>query len=506
MKTRNSIRKINFLISLALIGILVLQVFWILNAIKIEEQKYDRLLTESLNNIAVNFQSNQNLHRTIDSENKQLFKLEAKIESIEEDIRNDQIDIFKKRFINSDNIEEIEKTVVIKIGTNNEPLDLSKPLRIPPMPSMPSESSDSLHLLIQDMVLEYRFSEKDIQERLAHVDIEEIIDLELEDKRLSDEIIFYIHENEELIWTSESTKLAINETDQGVHLFPFSDTSDQAFIRYRAPSKFMTILERVWLMCFFSLLFTILILYAYRKALNLYKLQLKLNEQKNNFINNMGHEFKTPIATIQLAAQTMQHERILENSEQSIPLSKHIIRESKRLEAYIERILSSAQLESSGFNELQFEQVDIRGLIFDSLEQLKPIIDQKKVEITVEPSAGDFFYQGDKLLLTGVFRNILENSLKYSGEQVQIAILIKRKGTNFEIAIKDDGHGMNEKTQSMIFEQFYRLTKGNIHDVKGLGLGLYFAKQVIENHGGHIRVESKINEGTTFNIILNETK
>jgi len=507
MKSKNNIRKINLLISIALIGILVMQSFWILNAIKIEEKKYNRQLTESLNNIARNFQVHQDITKIIAPEKEHLLRLKAEIETVEQELNYKEFEILKKEIIQNKEMEDMEQTIVLKIESNapdRRTIHRSIEAPLPPGIRRSTASSDSLKDIIQDILFEFRFSEKDIQDRLERVDIDEIVEIELENKRLADDVVFYIHENEELIWSSESTQLAINEDDQGVHLFPFSELSEKAFIRYKSPSKFMAIAKRVWLMCFFSLLFTLLILYAYRKALKLYKLQLQLNEQKNDFINNMGHEFKTPIATIQLAAQTLQHEKLAEKGKDALPLSNHIIRESKRLQQYVERILSSAQLESGAFTELQLESLDLRDLIVDSIEQLKPIIDQKDVEINIEPSDKTFQYKGDRLLLTGVFRNIIENSLKYSDEKVKIDIHLKQKNQLFEISISDDGYGMNDQTKSMIFQQFYRLSTGNIHDIKGLGLGLYFAKQVIENHGGKIEVQSELNKGSTFNISLHE--
>ncbi len=504
MKAKNNIRKFNLLISIALIGILIMQSIWIINSIRIEEKKYKRELTKSLNNIARNFQVHQNISNSSSADKKHILQLKSEVRQIEKELENTELTILKKKIVLEESIAEIEQTIVVKFESDS--LLSSIIQRIPPPPATPAPAPlpNNFHSIIEDILFEFKFSDKDIEERLENVNIDEIIAVESENNRLSEDIVFYIHENEDMIWSSHPSQLAISENDQGVHLFPFSELSEKAFIRYKAPSKLITIAKRVWLQCFLSLLFTLFIIYAYSKTLKLYKLQLQLNNQKNDFINNMGHEFKTPIATIQLAAQTLQHEKIAEDSTQAIPLSKHIIRESKRLQQYIERILSSAQLESSSFSKLHIEPVDISSLIHESLEQLELIINQKKAIIRIEPSDQIFALKADRLLLTGVFRNIIENSLKYSDEEVHIDIFIKRKNGQLIIDIKDNGYGMNRHTLSLIFQQFYRLSKGNIHDIKGLGLGLYFAKQVIENHGGKITVQSELNEGTTFSIQLDE--
>lgn len=544
MKTRKNIVRMNVLMGIALIGILALQFFWIWNAIKLEEQKYNRQLSQSLNNIAKHFQTNQGLRHfefdqktTVDNIHREVlqaqFSITDSLIDIETRITDSLIGIESKFFKTDTSLFPKNKMIIryeqgehntmfpIKRDTINHTFPGEMEMVIIQNDSLlPGEAmknlelldplnaygfSDSLSNLITAILVDFTSAETNIEDRLKNVDIEQIVNLEMRRNDLSDDVQYYIHENNKLIWSSGDNLPEIDrDKDQGILLFPYSRNSKDAFIRFSPPSKFKILTKRIWWMLALSLLFSMAIIFTYRKALGLYRKQLHLNKQKNDFINNLGHEFKTPIATIRLSAETLSHKSVQKDPEKINPLSGHIIDESKRLQSYVERILSSAQLESRSFTDLHYSKLDIKGIIEDSIKQLKPIIDQKDVTIQIHKNREDYPYIGDAMLLTGVFRNILENSLKYSDEQVSIDIQISRDNTRTTVRIKDNGFGMDQATQNQIFDKFFRLTNGDLHDIKGLGLGMYFVKQVLDSHEAEIELESEKGIGSTFTIHLYE--
>jgi signal transduction histidine kinase len=228
--------------------------------------------------------------------------------------------------------------------------------------------------------------------------------------------------------------------------------------------------------------------------------QKKLSEIKNDFINNISHEFKTPIATINLALDAITSSKNNLN-DKFISYLGMIREENSRMLSQVENILRISQLEKSS-NPFDMEETNIHEVIEDALEHVKLIVESKKGSIKLFLKAENYNIKGNSNHLENIIINILDNAVKYSEENPQIVISSINSNKDIILCVEDNGIGMDNNTQKMIFEKFYREQNGNIHNIKGHGLGLSYVKKVIDFHNGKISLESKKGTGTKFYITL----
>ena len=228
--------------------------------------------------------------------------------------------------------------------------------------------------------------------------------------------------------------------------------------------------------------------------------QKKLSEIKNDFINNISHEFKTPIATINLALDAISSSKNNLN-DKFISYLGMIREENSRMLSQVENILRISQLEKSS-NPFDMEETNIHEVIEDAIEHLKLIVESKKGSIKLSLKAENFNINGNSNHLENIIINILDNAVKYSKENPQIIISSTNSNKEIILCFEDNGIGMDKNTQKLIFEKFYREQNGDIHNIKGHGLGLSYVKKIIDFHNGKISLESKKGTGTKFYITL----
>jgi two-component system, OmpR family, phosphate regulon sensor histidine kinase PhoR len=230
----------------------------------------------------------------------------------------------------------------------------------------------------------------------------------------------------------------------------------------------------------------------------------KLATMKNEFISNMTHELQTPITNISMAGQVLRVNPSLADEKRKKYLDI-ILEENLRLKSNVEQVLKTAALETTDL-VLQRKTIDLNALIEKVTERFRMRIDHRQGAITTELQADSPFVEGDESHLENVFYNLLDNAEKYSPEQVRIHITSENSEDRIVIKVTDHGIGMTTTTQQLIFDRFFRATNGNIHDVKGFGLGLSYVKKIIEAHRGGITVQSTVNEGSSFYISLPKLK
>ncbi len=250
-----------------------------------------------------------------------------------------------------------------------------------------------------------------------------------------------------------------------------------------------------------SILFTFLILLSFYFTLRTILNQKKLSEIKSDFINNMTHEFKTPIATINLATDNIANPKIIDKPDYISPFLKIIKEENKRMNNQVERVLQMSLIEKSDF-QLMPANTDLHQLINDAIAKMQLLANQKSAIITSDLKADLTVFNVDEIHFTNVVVNLLENALKYSKQDPHINITTLNNKNGIEIMIKDNGIGMSKEQQAKVFEKFFIATKGNIHNVKGFGLGLSYVKAIMVEHGGNVFVKSKLGEGSEFKLFL----
>ncbi len=225
----------------------------------------------------------------------------------------------------------------------------------------------------------------------------------------------------------------------------------------------------------------------------------KLSEVKNDFINNMTHEFKTPIATISLAHQALSDQDVVRHEDFREKYLGIIGEENKRLERQVEKVLQMAVMERQKL-EMKFELIDIHDITRQAITNLKLQVEKKNGYLRESLQAAVSTIVADKVHLTNIIFNLLDNAIKYCKDNPEILLSTRSDHKDVYISVTDRGIGMNNEMQKRIFEKFYRVPTGNVHDVKGFGLGLAYVKNIVDLHGGSITVDSELGKGSTFEI------
>jgi two-component system phosphate regulon sensor histidine kinase PhoR len=257
----------------------------------------------------------------------------------------------------------------------------------------------------------------------------------------------------------------------------------------------------MWVMLLSSTMFTLIIILVFAYTILVILRQKKLSDIKSDFINNMTHEFKTPIATISLAVDSIKDPRVKSNAEKFDYFTKIIREENKRMNAQVENVLQMAQIEKGDLN-LKHELVNMHAVIFNAVEFIALQVENKEGEINVDLKAENPIVKGDPIHLSNVIFNLLDNANKYSPEKPKIIVESFNLKDGLVVKVIDHGIGMTKDTQKKIFEKFYRVSTGNIHDIKGFGLGLSYVRAIVEKHNGTIKVESHLGKGSNFEIFL----
>ncbi|MBL7719544.1 MAG: HAMP domain-containing histidine kinase [Flavipsychrobacter sp.] len=253
-----------------------------------------------------------------------------------------------------------------------------------------------------------------------------------------------------------------------------------------------------------SIFFTCIIISAFALTIRTMFRQKNLSEIKSDFINNMTHELKTPLATISLAIDALVNEKVIHDTDKIRYYSGMIKDENKRMNKQVEKILQAARLERQEI-KLNLQELDAHEIIQKTADNLALQIQEKNGSITLNLDATNYIIDADEVHFSNIVFNLLDNAIKYSNESIPLHIDVNTTVTNngmLAIKVKDNGIGMNKETQSRVFEKFYRAHTGNIHNVKGFGLGLSYVKAITEAHGGKAKVESALGKGSTFTLTL----
>ena len=271
------------------------------------------------------------------------------------------------------------------------------------------------------------------------------------------------------------------------------------------PSEKFYLAKRVYLSLVASLLFSTVILTAFFGVQRQGRRQKRLANVKSDFINNMSHEFKTPLATINLAVDAIIKNGDKMDADQIRNYLAVIKTENKRMNAQMESVLQMSMMDKEELT-LQRTQMSIEHVVVEAVEHFKLSVAQRNGWIDLVVSHGSYTYFGDPTQFKSALTNLIDNAIKYSSDVPMVSVKLSEEDHDFVIVVKDRGIGMNEETTSQVFDRFFRATKGNIHDVKGHGLGLSFVQEIVDKHGGLIDVQSKIGVGSTFIIKIEKNQ
>lgn len=279
------------------------------------------------------------------------------------------------------------------------------------------------------------------------------------------------------------------------------DIESPGYLSLYFPNRTRLVLGSSLSMLLLSVVFTSIIMFSFWYTIQVIFRQKQLSEIKNDFINNMTHEFKTPIATISLAADSIGSPVVMGNPDKIRRFIDIIRQENRRMNSQVERVLQMALIDKKDF-ELKIAEVNVHDLVLQAVDNFSLQVEKREGTIHTELLAEKPVIEADATHLTSVIHNLLDNANKYSPEKPDITVSTRNVPIGIEITVTDHGMGISKEARKHIFDKFYRVHTGNIHDVKGFGLGLSYVKAIMVAHKGLVDVKSEPGKGSSFSLTL----
>ncbi|QTE24415.1 sensor histidine kinase [Polaribacter cellanae] len=508
------------LMSISLIGIITVQLYWINNALESRKAQFKNDVQRSLGSATERINDRESslfrrkikalvkekgtadnaklqslLIQEIDTTTKQKFTygstiLEENFELTTDFLNNDSI-IFKRFKGKKDFFETKITTGVGDLFSTKDETSFSYTKKFP-------ELED---LQIDKLYKDYN-TRKPIHQRISNKELNATIKEELVKRNITLDFKYGVYTKDGLATKLKSGYYTINRKDS--YKYPLFDdiNGDVEYDLYVTfPNKNKHILSGISGILLLSLFFIFIIIIAFSSSLYQLIRQKKISEIKTDFINNMTHEFKTPIATINLALDSIKNPKILGDNDKVLRYVQMIRDENKRMHSQVENVLRISRLEKNQI-DLSKETIDFHDVIEDAITHVSLLIDDRKGRINTYFKAAVSELPGNQFHLTNVVVNMLENAIKYSEGAPIIDVYTESTNKFFIFKIKDKGIGMSKAVQKQVFNKFYREQKGNVHNVKGHGLGLAYVKEIVEKHHGTVFVESEKGQGSIFTVKL----
>lgn len=342
-----------------------------------------------------------------------------------------------------------------------------------------------------------------INKRVDQKTLDSVISKELRMKGITAEYGFGVIDKNSKP-TKLETKIFKDKKESSSYSYPlFTDNDDRTLYTLALvfPKKEYSLAMNNWPMLLGTFLSLLTILGIYIISINYMMRQKKLAEVKTDFINNMSHEFKTPLATISVATDSLANDKIATNPEKVRYYSSLIKQENLRMKKQVENVLNMSKLERNEV-KLFLKETNVRELIKATTESFNLIVAQRNGSLRQEFNATKYTFKIDEFHISNMLINLLDNANKYSPDTPDIFVKTRNEGNFYVIEISDKGMGMETQNKMKIFEKFFREETGNIHNVKGQGLGLSYVKKIVELHKGQVIVDSNKGEGSTFIIKL----
>lgn len=358
---------------------------------------------------------------------------------------------------------------------------------------------------LEDVAKEMRQVYVPINQRVSRDVLDTLIKKELQDRNVSLKYDFWLKlaNKDSVLYqkASYSERELLPQNTYRTTLFSNELFRDPGMLFLYFPNKNSLILSNMWATMASSAALLLVLVFIFAYTIYAILKQKKMSEMKTDFINNMTHEFKTPVATIMIASEALKDPEIVEDKSRISRLAGIIYDENVRLGNHIERVLSIARLEKKEL-KLESNEVNIHDLISAVVDSMSLQLQKKNAKLSLNLHAVESDINGDELHLSNVFYNLIDNANKYSSGEPDITIQTKSTARALIIEIADKGIGMTKEHSKRIFDQFYRVPTGNLHDVKGFGLGLNYVQDIVEQMNGAIKVYSEKDKGTTFEISL----
>jgi len=512
------------LMSLSLIGIISVQLYWIKSSVEDKEDQFSNAVSEILSRVTDKVESREmrdysdrflNLKDSIgelkSSHLSNIFFIDRDLNSNEilfysHGILEEDYNIASTFFDNGDGSD----TTTIKNYTSKRTKTIfkeeygldGKRYKLNPIQKLEKVGGlSTIDKAIFDDV--YReFAEKvPIHERVSKQEIELLLDRELRNRGMDIEYEYGVY-SRGLPTKVKSRRFKFAKTTlYKSPIFKNSEGNSNFSLLLSFPKKKKFLLRSIIEMAVLSLLFTVIIVVAYAGAIYQLIRQKQISQIKSDFINNMTHEFKTPIATINLAIEAIRNPKIIGDQDKIQRYLQIIREENKRMHAQVENVLRISKLEKNQL-DISKDRIDLHDIIQDAIAHVQLIVLDRGGYVNTHLNAERSDVLANAMHFENVVVNILDNAVKYSPEAPKIDVFTEVAKNYILIKIQDQGAGMSKAVLKKVFEKFYREHTGNIHNVKGHGLGLAYVKKIVDDHQGEVYAESERGKGSTFYIKL----
>lgn len=497
--------------SLAIIVLVWFQVYWIRKDFKVREEFFKSKVDEALNNTSTKLarldpRSNytkiteriQGIHRPNFKGEKSLgFSVKSEL-SI--DSNGHQISLLSQKDLTSDSSIKFDASAMNFLAKIQEQQSLLQS----------SQSSDLFNQTTGNSFFDVTTTKNYYQNKKQKTDtllLDSILSSELKKEKIDARYTYYLtslypgsphHRN---LQQAENISDSLGVEHYMVNLAPNNTFSEPEYLIVYFPTQNRDVFQQMWPFLITSIVVILILSFSFYYILVSNLKQKKLSVIKNDFISNMTHEFKTPISTISLASEMLADESISQTPEKKQRYLKMIRDENKRLSVLVESILQTSILDKGEF-KLKLSEVDVHEIINTAINNTHLLIGQRKGSVHTFLKAQKFKLQADRVHLTNIIFNLIDNAIKYSIDEPEITISTYNTAEGIMIQVKDNGIGISKENQRKIFDKFYRVPTGNVHNVKGFGLGLSYVLAVVLKHNGTISVNSEVNKGSTFNVHL----
>ncbi len=512
---------ITIILSVTLVCLIFVQVYWIKNAVKIKEEQFYQLVNNGMDNIvkeienremisqvvnemepfqdvspygspSINYRSNRMSQTTYGlsstSQEKEVFVLQntdsLSVSSQLKLLGKNVIQINNQSALGIDNIQKQE-------SFGNLRLNISF-----------NEKLNNRTVFVENVVNKLIQIDVDIEDRINKETVEQIIRNSFLDLGIDIGYEYVVTKNKyKAVYSSDNYDARAKAKKFSTKLYPndVQDKSNYLFLYFPTEKNF--IFQSTSFMVFSSTILTIIIMLGFSLSIHIMFKQKRLSQIKNDFVNNMTHELKTPISTISLASQMLKDDSIPLEAKNLGYISNIIDDESKRLSYQVEKVLKTALFEQ-GQIKLKRREINVHKLIENVIKNFDIQVKSRNGDVIKKLEAENPVLNVDEVHFTNIIFNLLDNAVKYSDEEPNITVSTKQNGKGVLVSVADQGIGIRKQDQKRIFDQFYRVSTGNLHDVKGFGLGLSYVKKIVDAHHGDIRLKSEYRKGTTFEIFI----
>ncbi len=507
------------LMSLSLIGIIFVQSFFINNSLENEEKNFTLSVTRALSYVSKDIEEMELSNAYLKLQpylNKDVKADSIKIRQLfittEDDLNDKTIvhrnTVLEERFkvpslffeIDADsfNISKLTNERVTETY-NNAKLDGNASIepiqRLVEISSMPNIDKQMYEKTFKSLLKVHP-----IYKRVSSRQVETYLRRELKDEGIDIKFEYAVYDDD-LATKVQTEDFEKANAYHGIRIFLDNNNESSYTLWVDFPDRKKFLLSSILWMIVLSIIFTSVIIIAYSSAIYQLIKQRQISQIKTDFINNMTHEFKTPIATINLALDAIRNPKVINDQEKVKRYLGMIKEENKRMHAQVENVLRISKLERNELN-ISKERIELHDLVEDAITHVQLLVEDRNGYVKTHLDAVKSSILANETHFTNVIVNVLDNAIKYSDEAPKIDVYTENIGDDVILKIVDQGNGMSKQVAKRVFEKFYREHTGNVHNVKGHGLGLAYVKRIVDDHQGHISVESEKGKGSTFIIKL----